>query len=127
MLHRLGEQVSGERSFGVESLPWTARIGIAAAIGIVYFLAAHVSLFLLTDLDGVAVFWPAAGISAGALVALGPAARMPVVAGVIGATVVANLAGDRNLGSTIFSPSATQGSPCSQPGSSSANSVRVSA
>jgi hypothetical protein len=30
-----------------------------------------VSLFLLTELDGVAVFWPAAGISAGMLVALG--------------------------------------------------------
>jgi PAS domain S-box-containing protein len=101
MLHRLTEQLSGERSSGGEPLPWAARLGIAAAAGILYFVAAHVSLFLLTELDGVAVFWPAAGISAGALVALGPAARFPVVAGVIGATVAANLAGDRNLASTI--------------------------
>ena len=111
MLHRLTEQVSGERPSGVELLPWPPQIGIAAAIGIVYFLAAHVSLFLLTDLDGVAVFWPAAGISAGVLVALGPAARMPVVAGVIGATVVANLAGDRNLGSTIVFALCNAGEP----------------
>src|SRR6476469_4430827 len=102
MLHKLGEQVSGQRSSGVELLLWAARIGIAAAIGIVYFLAAHVSLFLLTDLDGVAVFWPAAGISAGLLVALGPAARVPVVAGVVGATIAANLMGDRNVGSAIL-------------------------
>ena len=101
MLHRLTELVGGKRSFGVEPLPWAAQIGIAAAVGILYFLTAHVSLLLLTELDGVAVFWPAAGISAGALVALGPAARVPVVAGVIGATVVANLAGDRNLASTV--------------------------
>ena len=76
-----------------------------------YFLAAHVSLFLLTELDGVAVFWPAAGISAGLLMALGPAARMPVVIGVTAATVAANLAGDRHIGSTIVFAICNAGEP----------------
>jgi hypothetical protein len=31
--------------------------------------------------EGIAVFWPAAGISSGVLIALGPGARWPVAAG----------------------------------------------
>jgi signal transduction histidine kinase len=47
--------------------------------------------------DGVAVFWPAAGISSGLLIALGPRARLPIAAAVMAATVTANLMGDRNI------------------------------
>jgi len=42
------------------------------------------------------VFWPAAGVSSGVLIALGPKVRLPVIAGTMAATVVANLLGDRN-------------------------------
>ena len=42
-------------------------------------------------IQGVAVFWPAAGISSGILIALGPRARWPVLAGVIVATVATHL------------------------------------
>ena len=70
-------------------------IGLAIAVGVAYLLAARLSLVLLTKPDGVAVFWPAAGVAAGVLIALGPGARLPVAAGAIGATVVAHLlAGD---------------------------------
>ena len=62
-----------------------------------YFLAAKLSLGLLMKPGGVAVFWPAAGISSGVLIALGPHARWPVAAGVMAATVAANLMGDRNI------------------------------
>jgi integral membrane sensor domain MASE1 len=49
------------------------------------------------------VFWPAAGISAGALIAFGPPARWAVIAGTMVATIVANLLGDRNiLGALVF-------------------------
>jgi signal transduction histidine kinase len=41
--------------------------------------------------EGVAVFWPAAGISSGLLIALGPRARWPVLAGVTLATVATHL------------------------------------
>jgi len=78
-------------------------VGLAVLVGIAYFLAARLSLLLLTKPDGVAVFWPAAGVAAGVLIALGPDARLPVAAGAIAATVVANLLGDRNIASaTVF-------------------------
>jgi hypothetical protein len=58
---------------------------------------------LLAELDGVALFWPAAGVSSGVLIALGRDARLPVASGAMVATIVANLMGDRNVWSaTIF-------------------------
>jgi PAS domain S-box-containing protein len=80
---------------------WARSIGLAAAVGIVYFLAARLSLLLLTKPDGVAVFWPASGVAAGVLIALGPRARLPVAAGAMVATIVANLMGDRTLLSSV--------------------------
>jgi PAS domain S-box-containing protein len=77
-----------------------SSLALAAAVGVVYFLAARLSLLLLAP-DGVAVFWPAAGVSSGALIALGSRGRWPVVVGTMAATLVANLLGDRNLWSTI--------------------------
>jgi PAS domain S-box-containing protein len=74
-----------------------SAIGLAIAVGIVYVFAAQLSLALLAESDGVALFWPAAGVSSGVLIALGRGARLPVVSGVIAATVIANLTGDRNI------------------------------
>jgi integral membrane sensor domain MASE1 len=80
---------------------WARSIGLAAAVGIVYFLAARLSLLLLTKPDGVAVFWPASGVASGVLIVLGPRARLPVAAGAMAATIVANLMGDRTLFSAV--------------------------
>jgi len=76
--------------------PWAVSISVAIA----FFLAARLSLALLDKVDGVAVFWPAAGVATGVLVAFGAAVRWPVVIGVVAATFAANLLGDRNLAST---------------------------
>ena len=76
---------------------WLASVGIALAVAVAYFLSARLGLALLTVPDGVAVFWPAAGVSAGALIALGRGARWPVATGVVAATIAANLLGDRDL------------------------------
>ena len=82
---------------------WLSSIWLFVLVAVAYFLAARLSLLLLTKPDGVAVFWPASGIAAGALIALGPAARLPVAAGAAVATIVANLMGDRTLmGAIIF-------------------------
>ena len=70
---------------------------------VAYFLAARLSLSLLEKPDGVAVFWPAAGLASGLLIVMGPAARWPVVIGVMAATVWANLLGDRNVWNALFS------------------------
>ncbi len=78
-------------------LRWIYAIGLAFAVGIAYFLAAKLSLALLTKPDGVALFWPAAGVSSGVLIALGRDARLPVAGGAMVATIVANLMGDRTV------------------------------
>ena len=76
---------------------WVGGVGLAVAVGAAYFLAAQLSLGLLLQPDGVAVFWPAAGISSGFLIALGPRARWPVAGGAMAATIAANLMGDRDI------------------------------
>ncbi len=80
---------------------WLVSIGLAIGIGVAYFLAARLSLELLTKPDGVAVFWPAAGIASGVMIALGAQARLPVAAGVIAATIAANLLGDRSPSAAV--------------------------
>ena len=61
-----------------------------AAVGLAYFLAAALSVRLVLKPEGVAVFWPAAGLSSGLLIVL-RRARWPVLAGVIGATVATHI------------------------------------
>jgi PAS domain S-box-containing protein len=104
MLQNLRKRVLDEGSAAAEmGQRWAGSTWLAGVTAVVYFLAAQLSLLLLTKPDGVAVFWPAAGIAAGAMMALGPAARWPVATGAMGATVVANLLGDRTLaGSIVF-------------------------
>src|ERR1700728_2312941 len=62
--------------------------GLAVAVGVAYFLAGPLGVGLILKPEGVAVFWPAAGISSGVLIALGRRARWPVAAGVIAATLI---------------------------------------
>ena len=70
---------------------WVGSIGLAAAVGLAYFLTAKFSVGLVLEPAGVAVFWPAAGISSGLLIALGPRGRWPVLAGVMLATIATHL------------------------------------
>ena len=94
--------VQHELSSSFHLTGWVRSIGLAVAVGAVYFVAGRLSLALLTKPEGVAVFWPAAGVSAGVLIALGSRARWPVVAGTMAATIAANLLGDRNLASAAL-------------------------
>jgi PAS domain S-box-containing protein len=73
----------------------------ALAVAIAYFLSARLSLALLEKPDGVAAFWPAAGVASGVLIVAGSGARWPVIFGVMAATILANLLGDRNVYSSI--------------------------
>ena len=101
MLHRPVEQAQSRPSKNISwRQRWSASIQFAVAIGVAYFLAARLGLFLLTP-DGVAVFWPAAGISSGILIAFGRNVRWPVAVGVIAATIAANLTSDRTIWSAI--------------------------
>jgi signal transduction histidine kinase len=80
---------------------WVGGIGLAALVGFGYFLAAAFSVRLVLEPEGVAVFWPAAGLSSGLLIALGPRARWPVLAGVIVATTATHLIIKDPLGAGI--------------------------
>src|SRR5713101_7596877 len=102
MRQNLRRQVQHQLSTGIDLTRWVGSIGLAVAVGIAYFVAARLSLALLTKPEGVAVFWPAAGVSAGALIALGSRARWPVVVGTLAATIVANLLGARSLWSAVL-------------------------
>ena len=103
MLHDLRRQALRQfYALPKRSRRFARSVALAAAVAIAYFLAARLSLGLLTKPDGVAVFWPAAGVAAGTLIALGPSARWPVVCGTIAATIAANLLGDRNILSTVI-------------------------
>src|SRR6516164_3828908 len=70
---------------------WAGSIGLAAAVSLTYFLAALLSYGLALTSEGLAVFWPASGISSGLLIALGSRARWPVISGVIVAVVADHL------------------------------------
>jgi PAS domain S-box-containing protein len=80
---------------------WLAPVRFTVVIFIAYFLAGRLGLSLQTRPDGVAAFWPAAGISAGILIALGRDVRWPVVVGVMAGTFAANLTSDRAVWSSI--------------------------
>ena len=73
-----------------DGLAWLRSIGIAAAVGVTYFLGAQLSNSFLITPETV-IFWPAAGISSGLLISLWSIARWPVLAGVMVATAAANL------------------------------------
>ena len=97
--------ISGAASLPVDRpLSPIGSVALVVAVSIAYFLAAQLSLELLTKPDGVAVFWPAAGISSGLLIALGRRVRLPVTVGVVIASSAASLVGDRSIAATaVFS------------------------
>ena len=70
---------------------WTLTLVAASAVAIAYFFTAYLGLALLAKPSGVAVFWPASGLAAGILVALGRRAGVAVAVGVLLGTIAANL------------------------------------
>src|SRR5271156_639086 len=98
MLQVLQEQ--GERLLSVckgLARRWTGAVMLTSAVAIAYFLAPQLSFFLRTKPDDVAWFWPAAGVAAGVLIAIGPGARLPVAVGTIVASIPGNLLGNWSL------------------------------
>jgi PAS domain S-box-containing protein len=83
--------------FEVPRQRWLAAVGLGLAFGIAYFAAAHFGLALRTKPEGIAIFWPAAGIAIGALIALGPTTRLPIAVGVVCATALSNALVGRNI------------------------------
>jgi len=101
MLRDLQKQGERRLSLSDEPVQWAGSVALAIAVAIAYFLAARLSFFLVTKPDDVAAFWPAAGVAAGVMIALGPGARLPVAAGTIVASIPANLWGNWSLWTSI--------------------------
>lgn len=76
---------------------WTAALGLGVAFGCAHFLAARLGLMFLSKAEGVAVFWPAAGVAAGALMVLEKRARPYVAVGILVAVVAANLVSGKGV------------------------------
>jgi hypothetical protein len=79
-----------ERSRSLIGQPWFGDVQIATATGIAYFLTALLGQVLRVE-PGLAIFWPASGISVGVLIALGARVRLPVAAAVIVASTACGL------------------------------------
>jgi PAS domain S-box-containing protein len=81
---------------------WAATLGTTGGLAIAYFLAARLGLALLYAPSDLAVFWPASGIAAGTVIALGRRDFPALVIGVVVGTVAASLMSDRNLLTSLF-------------------------
>jgi two-component sensor histidine kinase/integral membrane sensor domain MASE1 len=103
MLQGLSEKIRRKVAAVQTTLLWSRAIWLAIAVGIAYFFAARLSLALLAKSDGLAMFWVAGGVSLGVLIVFGRDARWPVAGAVMVATIIANLANNRDiLVSTAF-------------------------
>ena len=89
-----------ERSHSGISQSRFGGVKLTVATGVAYFLAARLSFLLRVD-PGVAVFWPAAGVAIGVLIALGPKARLPLGVAVFLATAASNVMIGRDLWLTV--------------------------
>ena len=72
-----------------EWLRWPLLIGVVAGA---YALAARLGLALAPPPEHIALFWPASGLAAGLLIAMGREARVSIAAAVALTTLIANLA-----------------------------------
>src|SRR5262249_42640852 len=94
MLQMLREQVCQFTAARHTRRSWIGLVTLTIAIGVAYFLVAHFSLLLVAKV-GAVIVWPAAGISAGVLIALGRDARWPVAVATGTATIAAGLLNGR--------------------------------
>lgn len=110
----MGDEQTGSVERRGETGPWWERLAhdqttllmTALCVGLIYFMLARLGLMLLNQPTGIAVFWPAAGFAAGALAALGPAARWPVAGSIATSNFLANLLTDAGpAASLVFAAS----------------------
>ena len=81
---------------------WLGALALTVTIGIAYFMAARFGQALRTTPEGVAFFWPAAGIAVGVLVKLGSNARLPVAIAVAFGSIASSLFIGRHAGLSII-------------------------
>ena len=80
---------------GYRTREWLRSLALATAVCLAYYVVARATIAGLAYQHPakISAFWPAAGISSGLLIALGPWARWPLAAGVMVAESFASLGG----------------------------------
>jgi hypothetical protein len=63
------------RKTRANSIPRLGAIWLAIAVGVAYFVTAQLGRALLTDSEGLAVFWLGSGVAVSIFLALGRGAR----------------------------------------------------
>src|SRR5262245_35831750 len=76
---------------------WTATLGWAAVLAVVFFLATQLGLALLAWPSDVSAFCPVTGVAAGILIVFGRRACPALVLGLLAGAVAASLVSDRGL------------------------------
>lgn len=69
---------------------WAGYVALATAVGVAYFLVGQFTMLGAVFEDKSTLFWPAAGISSGLLIVLGPRSRWPAFAGILVAEAAAS-------------------------------------
>lgn len=70
---------------------WLRDLALIVLVGVGYFGAARLGFLVVAQPEDVAVFWPAAGLAAGIMLALGAWSHIPCAIAIALATVTANL------------------------------------
>jgi PAS domain S-box-containing protein len=89
-----------QRSRSIVASTWAGGVQLVVSTGIAYFLAGRLGLLLRAE-PGIAVFWPASGIAVGALIALGPRARLSLAVSIFLAATACSVTIGRSLGLSI--------------------------
>lgn len=79
-----------------------SRLLMPAAILLMYLAAGSLAVQFVAQPENIAYFWPAAGVSAGALIICPKRMRMHAAAAVAAAVIIANLGAGRSLSATAI-------------------------
>jgi PAS domain S-box-containing protein len=89
-------------SSGAWRFYWRQDAALAVALGLVYYALARLGILFQAEPENIALFWPAAGISAGAMIAAGRRLRPYLACSEFVAVLVVNLRTGTDIGPAIM-------------------------
>lgn len=81
---------------------WRQDLALAVALGLVYYALARLGILFQAEPENIALFWPAAGISAGAMIATGRRPRPYLACSQFLAVVIVNTRSGTDLGLSLL-------------------------
>jgi PAS domain S-box-containing protein len=97
-----GQAYTGEAPATTSWRPyWRQDTGLAIAVAIGYYALARLGILFQAEPENIALFWPAAGLSAGAMIAAGRRTRPYLAAGEILAVLAVNVGSGTEVGASL--------------------------